>query len=64
MKDAINAYPLSFSAHLQVYLPRVLDTQSPAATTTKEPRPQQSYGSLDNTLSDSCSPVESAMEHS
>ncbi|XP_027896045.1 CSC1-like protein 1 isoform X1 [Xiphophorus couchianus] len=47
----------------KVYLPRVLDTQSPA-TTTKEPRPQQSYGSLDNTLSESCSPVESAMEHS
>uniref|UniRef100_A0A3B5LIM2 Transmembrane protein 63A n=1 Tax=Xiphophorus couchianus TaxID=32473 RepID=A0A3B5LIM2_9TELE len=63
MEDAINANPLSFSAHLQVYLPRVLDTQSPA-TTTKEPRPQQSYGSLDNTLSESCSPVESAMEHS
>uniref|UniRef100_A0A096MGT4 Transmembrane protein 63A n=2 Tax=Poecilia formosa TaxID=48698 RepID=A0A096MGT4_POEFO len=41
----------------KVYLPRVLDTQSPA-TTTKEPRPQQSYGSLDDGLSESFSPVE------
>ncbi|XP_054900606.1 CSC1-like protein 1 [Poeciliopsis prolifica] len=47
----------------KVYLPRVLDTQSPA-TTTKEPRPQQSYGSLDDSLPDSFSPMESAMKHS
>ncbi|XP_043962212.1 CSC1-like protein 1 [Gambusia affinis] len=47
----------------KVYLPRVLDTQSPA-TTTKEPRPQQSYGSLDDSLTENFSPLESAMKHS
>ncbi|MEQ2221158.1 CSC1-like protein 1, partial [Ilyodon furcidens] len=44
--------------HTKVYLPRVLDTQSPAST-TKEPKHQQSYGSLEDSPPDSFSPVES-----
>lgn len=45
----------------KVYLPRVLDTQSPA-TTTKEPKPQQSYGSFEDSTPESLSPAESTIK--
>ncbi|KAM4529609.1 CSC1-like protein 1 [Fundulus diaphanus] len=44
----------------KVYLPRVLDTQSPAST-TKEPKHQQSYGSLEGSIPEVFSPLESTM---